>query len=361
MMFSKVASIPVSSFLLLVTFTILVLLSLVQSYATSNNSEDASSLLSSPLSGGKEHRKTRDVTDTNQSSSSSSSQSSLPPLVTPSSGTSNNASQVGTLLVTKRIVNEGGGEAEPSDFTITVDGNNPTPSSFDGSSSGTTIQLFRGKYKVTESGPTNYNSTLSKECSGNIREGERKECNITNTYSVVPPPVTTGMIIVTKKVVNEGGGDKQPSDFTITVDGNNPTPSSFDGSSSGATITINKGSYNVTEVEAPDISYDYVPGRYTPSYSSDCAGTIQTGDTVRCTITNKYNQFIPGTLPKLIVTKQVVNEGGGDAEPSDFTITVEGNNPTPSSFDGSPSGTSVTLKPSCLNILQVSLVTALVV
>ena len=146
MMLSKVTSIPVSSFLLLVTFTILVLPSLVQSYATSNNSEDASSLLSSPPSGGKEHRKTtRDVTDTNQSSSSSSSQSSLPPLVTPSSGTSNNASQVGTLLVTKQVVNEGGGEAEPSDFTITVDGNNPTPSSFDGSSSGTTIQLFRGK------------------------------------------------------------------------------------------------------------------------------------------------------------------------------------------------------------------------
>ena len=275
MMLSKVTSIPVSSFLLLVTFTILVLPSLVQSYATSNDSEDASSLLPSPPSGGKEHRKTtRDVTDSNQSSSSSSSQSSLPPLVTPSSGTPNNASQVGTLLVTKRVVNEGGGEAEPSDFTITVEGNNPTPSSFDGSSSGTTIQLFRGNYKVTESGPTtNYDSTLSKECSGNIREGERRECTITNTYSVVPPPVTTGMIIVTKKVINEGGGDKQPSDFTITVEGNNPTPSSFDGSSSGATITINEGSYNVTEEEGPDISYDYVPGRYTPSYSSDCAGT----------------------------------------------------------------------------------------
>jgi YVTN family beta-propeller protein len=354
MMLSKVASIPVSSFLLLVTFTILFLPSLVQSYATSNDSEDASSLLPSPPSGGKEHRKTtRDVTDTNQSSSTSSSQSSLPPLVTPSSGTPNNASQVGTLLVTKRVVNEGGGEAEPSDFTITVDGNNPTPSSFDGSSSGTTIQLFRGNYKVTESGPTtNYDSTLSKECSGKIREGERRECTITNTYSVVPPPVTTGMIIVTKKVINEGGGDKQPSDFTITVEGNNPTPSSFDGSSSGATITINEGSYNVTEEEGPDISYDYVPGRYTPSYSSDCAGTIQTGDTVRCTITNKYNQFIPGTLPKLIVTKQVVNEGGGEAEPSDFTITVDGNNPTPSSFDGSPSGTSVTLKPGRYSITE---------
>src|ERR687889_285621 len=55
-----------------------------------------------------------------------------------------------------------------------------------------------------------------------------------------------GMVIVTKKVINEGGGDKKPSDFTITVDGNNPTPSSFDGSSSGTTITVDEGSYNVT-------------------------------------------------------------------------------------------------------------------
>ncbi|HYZ58865.1 MAG TPA: beta-propeller fold lactonase family protein [Nitrososphaeraceae archaeon] len=318
-------------------------------YATpNNNSENASS-----PSDGKEHRRTRDITDTNQSSSSSSSsQSSFVPT---SNGGSNNASQPGTLLVTKQVINEGGGEAEPSDFTITVDGNNPTPSSFDGSSSGTSIQLFEGRYQVTESGPnTNYSSTLSKECSGNIREGESKRCTITNTYSEPPPPDTTATIIVTKKVVNEGGGDKKPSDFTITVDGNNPTPSSFDGSSSGTTITINEGSYNVTE-EGSDVSYDYVPGKYTPSYSSNCAGEIQAGDTVRCTVTNKYNQFIPGILPKLIVTKQVINEGGGEAEPSDFTITVDGNNPTPSSFDGSSSGTSVTLEPGSYSVTENSL------
>ena len=152
-----------------------------------------------------------------------------------------------------------------------------------------------------------------------------------------------GILVVTKQVINEGGGNKNPSDFTITVNGNSPTPSSFAGSSSGTTITINEGSYNVTEEEGPGISYDYVPGFYTPNYSSDCAGTIQGGDTIICTITNKYNPFIPGILSKLIVTKQVINEGGGEAEPSDFTITVDGNNPTPSSFDGSSSGTSVQL------------------
>jgi YVTN family beta-propeller protein len=164
-----------------------------------------------------------------------------------------------------------------------------------------------------------------------------------------------GTLLVTKQVINEGGGEAEPSDFAITVDGNTPNPSSFDGSSSGTTITINEGSYNVTEEGGPDISYDYVPGKYTPSYSSNCAGNIRTGDTVRCTITNKYNQFIPGILPKLIVTKQVINEGGGEAEPSDFTITVDGNNPTPSSFDGRSSGTSVTLEPGSYSVSENSL------
>src|SRR5215475_10879956 len=276
MLISKVACVLAFGFLLLITFTILVLPSLVDfnSYAKSNNNENTLPLVSSSRSEGKEHKNPRDVIDANRSSSSSS-QHSLSPLVPPSNSsneTSNNKPQSGTLVVTKQVSNEGGGTAKPSDFTITVDGNNPTPSSFDGSSSGTTVQLFKGKYKVTESGPTtNYNSTLSKASSGEIKEGETKACTITNTYFVSPPPITTGKIVVTKKVINVGGGDKKPSDFTITVDGNNPTPSSFDGSSSGTTITINKGSYKVTEKEGPDISYDYVPGKYTPSYPGGCA------------------------------------------------------------------------------------------
>ena len=161
MMLSKLASVPLLCFLLLVSIAILGFdfPSPVNSYATSNNSnnENASSSLLSATSDGKERRRTTDVTDTNQSSSSQSS------FVPPSNVDSNNASRLGTLLVTKQVINEGGGEAEPSDFTITVDGNNPTPPSFDGSSSGTSVQLLEGRYKVTESEPiANYSSTLSK-------------------------------------------------------------------------------------------------------------------------------------------------------------------------------------------------------
>ena len=69
--------------------------------------------------------------------------------------------QPGTIMVTKRVINEGGGSARPSDFTITVAGNNPTPSSFDGSSSGTTVTLEPGRYSVTENSLPDYTSSSS--------------------------------------------------------------------------------------------------------------------------------------------------------------------------------------------------------
>ena len=359
MSFSNVTARFALSFLLLIISLVLVLSISVDlnSYAESDddnkNNENKSSLsssLSSPISDIKEHKKSKALIDANTSSFLSSSPASTSDS---SNETSNDKSQVGTLVVTKQVINDGGGTKSPSDFIITINGNNPTPSSFRGSSSGTTVELSKGKYEVTESGSiANYNSTFSNECSGTIKVGETKKCTIINTYSASPPPpIATGKIIVIKRVINDGGGTKSPSDFIITINGNNPTPSSFAGSSSGTTITINKGKYNVTE-EGSDISNDYVPGFYTPNYSSDCAGTIQGGDTVSCTITNKYNPFIPGILTKLIVTKQVINDGGGTKSPSDFIITINGNNPTPSSFAGSSSGTTITLKPGSYSVTE---------
>jgi hypothetical protein len=89
----------------------------------------------------------------------------------------------GTLIVTEKVVNEGSGNKKPSDFIITVHGNNPSPSSFPGSSSGTAVKLQMGMYSVTERGPSGYNSTLSGDCSGGMMSVETKNCTITNIYS----------------------------------------------------------------------------------------------------------------------------------------------------------------------------------
>ena len=99
----------------------------------------------------------------------------------PAAGVNNKVQ--GTLIVTKKVINEGDGNSkQPSDFTIRIHGNNPSPSLFPGNSSGTIVKLDMGMYSVTESGPSDYNSTSSMDCSGAIMSVETVKCDITNTY-----------------------------------------------------------------------------------------------------------------------------------------------------------------------------------
>ena len=99
----------------------------------------------------------------------------------PAAGVNNKVQ--GTLIVTKKVINEGGGNSkQPSDFTIKIHGNNPSPSSFPGNSSGTIVKLDMGMYSVTESGSSDYNATSSMDCSGAIMSVETVKCDITNTY-----------------------------------------------------------------------------------------------------------------------------------------------------------------------------------
>ena len=362
MLFPKITRRSALSFLLLIIATVLALSTFVDlnSYAKShdNNNKNISSLSSlspSPISDGEELKKSRDVIDGNTSSSSAS--SSLDSSSSdPSNETSDNKPQMGTLVVMKQVINKGGGDKKPSDFTITVNGNNPTPSSFAGSSSGTTITVNEGSYNVKEEEgpyispdyiPGRYTPSYSSECAGTIQADETVSCTISNKYNPFIPGILS-KLIVTKKVVNEGGGDKKQSDFTITVSGNNPTPSSFAGSSSGTTVTLNPGRYSVTE--------NLLSG-YTSSMSGDCSGTIDnTGETNECTITNVYQP--EDTSAQLIVITNVIDNNNNDdsdpiRKPSAFTITVNGNDPLPRSFPGkSGAGVIVNLDPGRYSITE---------
>ena len=86
----------------------------------------------------------------------------------------------------------------PSDYTIHVEGNSPSPSSFSGSSAGTTVIIGEGEYSVTETKPTptpgrEIIEHLSPDCSGSISLGESKTCIITNEVRPAPPlPGPTG-------------------------------------------------------------------------------------------------------------------------------------------------------------------------
>ena len=130
-----------------------------------------------------------------------------------------------------------------------------------------------------------------------------------------------------------------PSAWFMTVTGSNPSPASFDGAAApGTAVTLDPGAYSV------DASG---PAGYSSTVSADCAGTIAAGETKTCTITNDDQ---PATL---IVTKHVINDNGGGAEASDFTLDSGGTDDSPDDFAGAEApGTTVTLDAGSYNVTE---------
>lgn len=87
---------------------------------------------------------------------------------------------------------------------------------------------------------------------------------------------TTGLLNVYVQVTNPSGVTFAPSNFTVSVSGQSPSPSSFAGSQSGTLVSLNPGSYAVTITN---------PSGYTASYSVGCNNTIAAGQTQTCVIT----------------------------------------------------------------------------
>jgi len=218
------------------------------------------------------------------------------------------------IVVIKHVVNDNGGGASASQFTMTIngvtaDGGNSFPGA---ESPGTDRKVTTGSYSVTETGPSGYEASFSASCSGTISAGQTKTCTVTNNDK-------PGTLIVKKHVINDNGGTKHAGDFTMKVTAGHPSQSSFAGDESGTTVTVDAGSYSVDE--------DAVSG-YTKTIGANCSGTIANGETKTCTITNDDQ---PGHI---IVIKHVVNVNGGKAKASQFSmkingIVVQGANPFP--------------------------------
>ena len=142
--------------------------------------------------------------------------------------------------------------------------------------------------------------------SGDVIIGSNNGNNNTNNNGEEPQQSAT--LIVNKIVTctsntqvscEDLDSNFEPQDFIITVTGQNPNPSQFSGSSSGTEVTLNPGLYEVTEdfsgiegiVTENDngntisgILINVLDGQIT--FSEDCAGTIEIGETKTCTITN---------------------------------------------------------------------------
>jgi hypothetical protein len=315
-----------------------------------------------------------------------------------------NDDQPGTIIVKKTVTNNDGGRAVASDFTLTVN-NSAAPSPFVGSEAGTPVSVNAGDYAVLEADAPGYDPSYSPACDGTIALGETKTCTVTNddqpgtlvvekvvknddggskaaadfsfkvnggnaqsfdqdgeneltvdagTYSVTEPAsagytpsydncedvvVPNGetktctitnddqpaTLIVKKVVKNDNGGTLGASDFSFSVNDADPVAFEQDGENE---LTVDAGTYSVTEPASAG---------YSASYDTCDDVVLANGGSATCTITNDDR------AAKLIVEKVVVNDNGDSAVASDFTLGVLGVNPTPDSFAGSESGTTVTL------------------
>ncbi len=227
-----------------------------------------------------------------------------------------------------------GGPADASDFTMNVDANNPSQSSFPGDESGTAVLVDVGSYTVTEDDQPNYIGSADAGCSGTIAAGETKICTITNTFA--QPQLT-----VIKEVENNDNPEPlDVEDFPLFV-GETPV-------TSGEQNGFDAGDYVVSETNQPN---------YTPVFSGDCDSqgnvNLALSDEKTCTITNTFEAPPPPEPATLHVIKQVV---GDNADPaSSFTINVSGTNVSDTSFPGDDAGTDITLDPGDYSVTEVEL------
>ena len=224
--------------------------------------------------------------------------------------TFSNDRQQGTLTVIKHVVNNDGGTATASAWSIHVKSGS---SEVAGSpktgkeSPGDTYTLSAGTYSVSETGgPNGYTASFSGACDNNgsvtVQAGESKTCTITNDDQA-------GTLTVIKHVVNNDGGTATASAWSIHVKSGS---SEVAGSpktgkeSPGDTYTLSAGTYSVSETGGPN--------GYTASFSGACDNngsvTVQAGESKTCTITNDDQA---GTLT---VIKHVVNNNGGTKDSS---------------------------------------------
>ena len=219
-----------------------------------------------------------------------------------------------TLTLVKAVTNDNGGNAQPTDWTLSASG--PTPiSGTSGSQAVSSVAVDLGTYTLSESsGPNGYTGgTYSCVNNGgqpvvsntiSLVPGDNAVCTITNNDQ-------QAYIIVDKTVINDNGGSAVADDFQLTVDGNAVLDE--------AAYPVNPGSHTAGETPLSG----YSAGAWSGDCNTDANVTVALGETKTCTITNDDQ---PGTLT---VNKVVINDNGGTATADDFVFQVNGGEQTP--------------------------------
>lgn len=275
-----------------------------------------------------------------------------------------------TLHVIKHVVNNDGGTAAASSFTLHVKssggmGSNDVVGSpaIGVESPGTAYSLVAGTYVVSEDVNSGYTQSFSGDCdsSGHITlaSGNNKTCVITNDdiTPYVPPAPSLASLHVIKHVVNNDGGTATASAFTLHVknfggmgwtDVSNSPASGID--TPGMGYSLAAGSYVVSE---------NANSGYATTFSGDCDAnghiSLAPGDNKTCWVINDDNPS--GTPPQatLHVIKVVINNDGGQAAVSNAIVHVTNGlgdvAGSPKLGAGSP-GTAYTLSAGTYNVSE---------
>ncbi|WP_185741917.1 hypothetical protein, partial [Pseudoxanthomonas sp. 3HH-4] len=223
------------------------------------------------------------------------------------------------LTLVKQVVNDNGGTAPATAWTLVATGTSRTISGTTGAAAVTGAAVPAGNYALSETGgPTAYTaSTWSCVKNGgaavsansiSLVGNDVATCTITNNDR----PATLTLV---KTVVNDNGGTATVTSFPLTATG----PTTITGVSGTAAVTnrsVNAGVYTLSEVTAAG----YTAGAWscTAGTLSGSQLTLANGQSATCTITNNDQ---PATLT---LVKTVVNDNGGTATVADFPLTATG-------------------------------------
>ena len=230
------------------------------------------------------------------------------------------------LKLVKAVTNDNGGTATANDWDLTATGDGGFTELTPAAANATSREVKAGvSYSLSEAGPSNY-SASAWVCVGGtqngstitLSDGQDVTCTITNNDNA--PKLT-----LNKVVVNDNGGTAAESAWTLTATGNPVTdPASLSGAGAAGTADVVSGAG--FDAGSYDLSESGGPAGYTASTWSCTGGQTGTlakvivglGDDITCTITNNDN------APKLTLNKVVVNDNGGTAAESAWTLTATG-------------------------------------
>ena len=218
---------------------------------------------------------------TSSSSSSSSSSSNTDENGSGSSGKTSHKTKSATLNVINLVINDNGGNLQDKNFTVNISGTSgPKLQSFEGNANGTAITFANeGNYAVNQSTSPRYNTTYSVDCIGTINYGQEKTCTITSDdIGLVRYLRALSYLRIIANTINDGGGTRQSSDFTLTITGNNGSSSVLlEKDGQGTIVTMGPGTYSITGKSV---------NGYQTTYSPGCSGSLLNGESKLCYITN---------------------------------------------------------------------------